>query len=57
MDKRRRMMKIARIFEVIGALIVCLGCYLVPKNTIFAVAVAFIGLTSILIGALIEERA
>lgn len=48
-------MKIARIFEVIGALIVCVGCYLVPKNTIFAVAVSFIGLTSILIGALIEE--
>lgn len=57
MDKRRRMMKIARIFEVIGALIVCLGCYLVPRDTMIAVVVSFIGLTSILIGAQIEERA
>lgn len=50
-------MKIARIFEVIGALIVCLGCYLVPRDTMIAVVVSYIGLTSILIGAQIEERA
>ena len=51
------MRRVALIFEVIGALIVCLGCYLVPRDTMAAVIVAFIGLTSILIGAQIEERA
>lgn len=53
---RRRWMKIARVFEVIGVLMVCAGCYLVLRDNIAAVVVAYIGLTSILVGAQIEER-
>lgn len=49
-------MKIARVFEVIGVLMVCAGCYLVLRDNIAAVVVAYIGLMSILVGAQIEER-
>jgi len=49
-------MKIARIIEIIGGLIVGIGCYLVFKNTLIAVAVAYIGLAAILVGAHIESR-
>lgn len=50
------MKRIARVFEIIGALIAGIGCYLVFKNTLIAVAVAYIGLAAILLGAHIESR-
>lgn len=49
-------MKLARISEVIGMMIVGVACYMVHINAIYAVTVAFIGLMGILAGALIEER-
>jgi len=48
-------MKVARTIEVIGTLIVGVGCYLVAKDTMMALIVAFVGLVAILAGTQIEE--
>ena len=49
-------MKLARTVEVIGMMIVGVACYMVHTNSIYTIAVAYIGLMSILVGAQIEER-
>ena len=48
-------MKLARVCEVIGTVVVGVACYMVHINTIYAAVVAIIGLMGILTGIQIEE--